>query len=166
MKVRHKYLIKFNIMKKLVKGALFLAIVATVIVGCEKEDSISSTEISDNNLTKDKTVSNKDGSGITYISANNFDVEFDVFAELFFGDHPEGLIELEYLPDTEQYALTTEDTVPIDPITNARVICRSSDLEAVLGCLNRHHRFAIGFDGCDYSYTQNAGVYVGDVTCP
>ena len=26
-------------MKKLIKGALFLAIVGTVIVGCEKEDS-------------------------------------------------------------------------------------------------------------------------------
>ena len=46
-------------MKKLIKGALFLAIVGTVIVGCEKEESqfpIGSTEI---NPTKTKSANNK-----------------------------------------------------------------------------------------------------------
>tara|TARA_B100000508_G_scaffold121717_1_gene103492 strand:- start:800 stop:1279 length:480 start_codon:yes stop_codon:yes gene_type:complete len=46
-------------MKKLIKGALFLALVGTVIVGCEKEESqfpIGSTEI---NPTKTKSANNK-----------------------------------------------------------------------------------------------------------
>ena len=36
-------------MKKLIKGALFLAIVGTVIVGCEKEDSPIPTNNQTNN---------------------------------------------------------------------------------------------------------------------
>ena len=39
-------------MKKLIKGALFFAIAGTVIVGCEKEDSIITTANQSNNQTK------------------------------------------------------------------------------------------------------------------
>lgn len=152
-------------MKKLMKGALFLALIGTLIVGCEKDESLSSSVPSNENLNKVKTINNKDGGNITYISANNFDVEFDEFAEVFFDDHPNGLIELEYLQDNEQYALTTEDIGPIDPITTERIICRSSDKDAVIGCAQRYVRFSI--EGCPVTVSQHSSgmAWVAETNC-
>ena len=77
-------------MNKLFKGALFLALVGTVIVGCEKEDSISPTASSAQENFKSKSKSNKSSytdfelmgmaanvESITYSpSTDDYEVEF------------------------------------------------------------------------------------------
>ena len=68
------------------------------------------------------------------ISEAKFEEEFEPFSEAFFSIYSNGLIEIEYLSNTAQYALTTNDVGPIDPFTNERVICRGSDQGTVVNC--------------------------------
>lgn len=46
-------------MKKLIKGVMFLALVGTIMVGCEKEEDFSSNQQNDNTHSKVKTKKNK-----------------------------------------------------------------------------------------------------------
>lgn len=157
-------------MKKLIKGALFFALVGTVVIGCEKEDSqiTRSSNTSDNTITK-KTLSNdKSDDNVTYISEVNFESDFESFSETFFTENPLGLIDIEYIPGSYQYKLTTQDEGPTEP-TGERVICRSSDHGTMMNCYNNHQQFAIGFSGCDYYWIErpwsNGSVWEGHVEC-
>lgn len=157
-------------MKKLIKGVLFLAIVGTMIIACEKEDSqITPTEEKLNkSISKDKTSNNKSGESVTYISAANFESEFESFSETFFTNHPLGLIDIEFIPASSQYKLTTQDEGPSEP-SGERVICRSSSHGTMMNCYNNHKQFAIGFDDCDYYWIESpysgGSVWEGHVEC-
>lgn len=151
-------------MKKLIKGVLFLAIVGTVFVGCEKEENSYST-VKDERFSPDKidVNNNKSGGDITYISEANFEEEFETFSEAFFSVYSNGLIEIEYLSNTAQYALTTNDVGPIDPFTNERVICRGSDQGTVVNCAQNYVRFSI--EGCPVEVSNASGTWVASTQC-
>lgn len=142
-------------MKKLFKGVLFLALIGTVMVGCEKDESTPIETINNTNphSTKTKTLNHKDGSNTTYISETNFDSEFDTFAEDFFTEYPNGRITGTFIEEINKYEITTDQNNPIDTSILKRVICRfGNDFQAMQKCLDRHYDFAIGFDGCAYGY--------------
>jgi hypothetical protein len=157
-------------MKKLIKRVLFWTLIGTIIVGCEKEESeiVTPQEQKNNISNKTKLINNKNGEEVTFISEENFESEFESFSQTFFTDHPLGLIDIEYIPSSLQYKLTTQDEGPTEP-SGERVICRSSDHGTMLNCYNLHRQFAIGFDDCEYYWIErpyNGGrVWEGHVDC-
>lgn len=162
-----------EMMKKLIKGTILLTLIGAMFVSCEKEDyQTMEGSQSIESVSKPKTNIHKSGENITYISESEFDDEFDSFAETFFSQNSEGLIDIEYLPQSLEYRLTTQDLGPTDPISGARVVCRGHHSN-VVACLDRHKRFAIGFDHdvCEWYWIErpyaggNGSTWEGHVDC-
>jgi|GEM_PF-2797389 len=138
------------------KTALFLVLTSTILVSCEKEEEEEVESLTTQSINKSTSNNNKNNNEITYILEENFDIEFESFAETFFTEHPYGLINFEYYPESLQYSLTTEDLGPKDPVSGARVVCRG-ERSSVVACATRysqHNAF-----GCIPSVTRQ---YYGD----
>lgn len=160
-------------MNLLIKRVLLLTIIGTLFASCGEEDNeLISERKSSETATKSKQFNNKNGESITYISETIFDEEFNSFAEAFFSEHSEGLIDIEHLPASLEYKLTTFEVGPIDPISDARIICRGAHSN-VVACMERHkHKNgAIGFAGCEYYWLEipfaggNGSVWEAHVDC-
>lgn len=136
-------------MEKVINRFLFLILIGTLTISCEKKVD----QVRPSAGTKFKSIDNK-SNDVIYISEANFETEFDSFAQNFFTENPHGLINLTYIPEESQYALITMDVGPVNP-SGDRIICSSNDFSTMMGCLNRHRNFAIGFDGCAYGYNVN-----------
>lgn len=142
---------------------MLLTFIGALFVSCEKEGS-TIEEVSMETRWKEKTANNKNGE-VTYISEANFDSEFESFAETFFTDHPHGLIEIEHLPQSAQYALTTEDEGPIDPISNERIVCRG-EKSNVIACAQRHAQFNIFGCWSEVSQHSSGMAWIATEVCP
>jgi len=138
------------------KLALFLVLTGTILVSCQKEEVVENLPAQSFNKTKSTSNNNKNDNEITYILEENFDVEFESFAEIFFTEHPYGLINFEYYPESLQYGLTTEDLGPKDPVSGERMVCRG-ERSSVVACANRYAQHNIF--GCNPTVSRQ---YYGD----
>jgi len=124
-------------------------------MSCEKEetDTIPQVNTSNKSVNKKTDFNDKSDNGVTYILEDNFESEFEIFAQNFFTTYPYGMIEITHLPESAQYALTTEDEGPIDPITSDRIVCKG-EKSNVMNCAARFTQFNIF--GCYATVTSGA----------
>jgi hypothetical protein len=119
-------------MKKLMNKVFFLAIVGTTIIGCEKEESNVFND-SESFEVKQKKAYNKSTEDTTYIAESDFEAEFELFAQDFFNNYPQGLIEIEFRASSATYALTTDEEGETGP-DNEIIICRSNSFGDAARC--------------------------------
>lgn len=121
-----------------------------VFHGCEKdENAINNKQFLKEQTIKSNTVLNKTSqSDTTFIPQNEFEVEFEPFAETFFLNNPIGLIVITPMLDEELYAITTEEEGPTTPSAE-RVVCRGTDAGTVFKCAKLYARFNIFGCGVD-----------------
>lgn len=128
--------------------------------GCEKEENGSATpQIEQTNLNdKSKSVYLK--SEITYIEAETFEEDFEIYMTNVFNENDATMLfTVEFDIPSETYAVTHEPVSgnPSGPNILERVVCRSNDLSAVLKCRNNYIQHSLLHGGCDFSWPYITG---------
>jgi len=137
-------------MKKFINGALFLALVGMVMVGCEKEENLSELSSKGNQEFTKLDIRKNKSSEITYISKENFESEFESFSDDFFSNNSLGSIEIFYDTAQQQFELTTMEIGPFSPGSGERIICHSQNAQVVINCQAMHQQFSAVT--CQYTF--------------
>lgn len=109
------------------------------------------------------------------IDPEDMSSEFPDFCGTYFSNYPENQIKAEYNSETNKFDITTVVPAPDSTLPSGdlrKQICWSSYYLETYNCLQRHERFAIGFDNCAYGYRVRYNpqgdivAYQGFVDCP
>ncbi len=157
-------------MKKLIKGALFLALVGTIMVGCEKDESQPNQSSINNQsiTTKTKNSVNKSAETMTY-TINREDIEDEVltitdetFNSTFLSENPNSWVTIVPSDVPNQMTVTImpngdDNGNPVTPSPD-KIVCSGSGY-SFASCVSDW--FDNNPDGC-LAITQSNGTYSAD----
>lgn len=154
-------------MKMLIKGILFLVLVVTLIVGCNKEDNSNPKVSSSSQIkTKDKKTTFEKSGVMTYEINSEFLVDEiltltdETFNEDYLNENPNTIVTIEpsIVPNKLTVTITPDGNgEPIPPSTD-KIVCSGSGY-SFASCVSNW--FDVNPDGC-LGITQNNGTYYAD----